>query len=67
MVNVRNTHEMFATILGSFVVMTLNVSEFFIKKKKIKNQSFFPFDPRKHLAPVYTRNLKANFIIYSIT
>lgn len=57
---------MFATIIGSFVVMTLNVSEIFIKKK-IKNQSFFPFDPRKHLAPVYTRNLKANFIIYSIT
>lgn len=66
MVNIRNTHKMFATILGSFVVMTLNVSEIFIKKK-IKNQSFFPFDPRKHLAPVYTRNLKANFIIYSIT
>lgn len=64
MVNVRNTHKMIATIIGSFVVMTLNVSEIFIKKK---NQSFFPFDPRKHLAPVYTRNLKANFIIYSIT
>lgn len=66
MVNIRNTHKMFATIIGSFVVMTLNVSEIFIKKK-IKNQSFFPFDPRKHLAPVYTRNLKTNFIIYSIT
>lgn len=36
MVNIRNTHKMFATILGSFVVMTLNVSEIFIKKKKSK-------------------------------
>lgn len=36
MVNIRNTHKMFATIIGSFVVMTLNVSEIFIKKKKSK-------------------------------
>lgn len=60
MVNVRNMHKMFATILTSFVEMTLNISGNFIKK--LKNQSFFPSDPRKRLAPVYTRNLKANFI-----
>lgn len=37
MVNIRNTHKMFATIIGSFVVMTLNVSEIFIKKKNQKS------------------------------
>lgn len=55
MVNVRNMHKMFATILTSFVEMTRNISGNFIKK--LKNQSIFPSDPRKRLAPVYTRNL----------
>lgn len=37
---------MFATIIGSFVVMTLNVSEIFIKKKNQKS-IFLSFWPKK--------------------
>lgn len=36
MVNTRNMHKMFATTLGSFLVMTLNVSEFFYEEKNQK-------------------------------